>query len=191
MENGKCSNDYPKPFSDVTMENVNGYPLYKRRDDGLRVIARGAEVDNRWIVPYNPYLTLKYNAHVNVEICSSIKSVKYLYKYIYKGHDSASLELRESVLNEATLEYDEISTYISSRYVSAPEAVWRLLEKPLHDQSHSIYRLAVHDNLKQNVTFQPGREEAAIAMAAARDTSLTAWFRLNAADNDARQFLYR
>jgi hypothetical protein len=30
MENGKCTKDFPKDFSDATLENVNGYPLYRR-----------------------------------------------------------------------------------------------------------------------------------------------------------------
>jgi hypothetical protein len=45
--------------------------------------------DNRWVVPYNPYLTMPYQCHINVEVCSSITTVKYLYKYVYKGHDRA------------------------------------------------------------------------------------------------------
>ena len=39
--------------------------------------------DNRWVVPYNPVPLMRYNCHINVEIYCSIKSVKYLYKYIY------------------------------------------------------------------------------------------------------------
>ena len=42
-------------------------------------------IDNRWVVPYNPYLTRRYQCHINVEVCSSIKVIKYLYKYIYEG----------------------------------------------------------------------------------------------------------
>ncbi len=45
--------------------------------------------DNRWVVPYNPYLTMRYQCHINVEVCSSITTMKYLYKYVYKGHDRA------------------------------------------------------------------------------------------------------
>jgi hypothetical protein len=45
--------------------------------------------DNHWVVPYNPYLTMLYQCHINVEVYSSITVVKYLYKYFYKGHDRA------------------------------------------------------------------------------------------------------
>jgi hypothetical protein len=51
-------------------------------------------VDNRWIVPYNLHLATKYHAHINVEICSSIFTVKYLYKYVYKGHDRGTVVVK-------------------------------------------------------------------------------------------------
>jgi hypothetical protein len=47
-------------------------------------------------VPYNPYLLRLFNCHINVEACGSIKAVKYLFKYIYKGHDRASVAAREA-----------------------------------------------------------------------------------------------
>ncbi len=47
----------------------------------------GFVFDNRWVVSYNPYLTMWYQCHINVEVCSSITAMKYLYKYVYKGHD--------------------------------------------------------------------------------------------------------
>ena len=42
----------------------------------------------------HPMAFKKFDAHVNVEVCSSVKTVKYLFKYAYKGHDCANLELR-------------------------------------------------------------------------------------------------
>lgn len=33
-----------------------------------------------FVVPYNPYLLKRYNCHMNVEVCSGIRAVKYLYK---------------------------------------------------------------------------------------------------------------
>ncbi len=49
----------------------------------------GFVFDNRWVVPYNPYLTMRYQCHINVAVYSSITTMKYLYKYVYKGHDCA------------------------------------------------------------------------------------------------------
>ena len=66
----------------------------------------GDEVDNRWIVPYNPYLSVRYNAHINVEICASVKSVKYLYKYVYKGHDKAMIVIQKD--GQEIKKYDEV-----------------------------------------------------------------------------------
>jgi hypothetical protein len=46
-------------------------------------------VDNRWIVLYNLHLATKYHVHINVEICSSISAIEYLFKYVYKGPNHA------------------------------------------------------------------------------------------------------
>jgi hypothetical protein len=58
-------------------------------------------------VPYNPGLLMRYNCHINVEACSSIKAVKFLFKYVYKGHDQASISVNadqherdDGVINE-------------------------------------------------------------------------------------------
>jgi len=48
-------------------------------------------VDNQWIVPCNFHLATKYHVHINKEICSSISAIKYLYKYVYKGPDRATV----------------------------------------------------------------------------------------------------
>ena len=45
------------------------------RSDGAQSGAT-VEVSNQWVVPYNPYLSLRYDAHINVEYCSSIKTVR-------------------------------------------------------------------------------------------------------------------
>jgi hypothetical protein len=56
-------------------------------------------LDNRWVVPCNPILLMRYNCHINVETCGSIKSIKNIYKYIYKGHDSSSFSIELGMAN--------------------------------------------------------------------------------------------
>jgi len=49
--------------------------------------------DNRWVVPYNLYMSLLFKCHINVEVCTFVTAVKYLYKYVYKGHDRAQVDI--------------------------------------------------------------------------------------------------
>ena len=99
---------------------------------------------------------------------------------MYKGH----LQLSEIHVYS----YDEVSMFLDARFCSSPEAFWRLSEFAMHGKSHTVYCLPVHLPDLQNVYFQSGREEEALA----RNTStqLTAWFALNQRDNSANQYLY-
>ena len=67
MKDGKCSKKYPKKFNNETQLNVNGYPSYCRPDNGRTVRVRNLDLDNRWVVPYNAFLSKKFNAHINLE----------------------------------------------------------------------------------------------------------------------------
>ena len=88
MVNGKCSKKYPKSFSSETSwTQQSSYPLYRRRSfqvGGQSAVVGDYVIDNRWVVPYNPYLLLKYQAHINVEACVSPFAAKYLFLYINK-----------------------------------------------------------------------------------------------------------
>src|SRR5918912_1547252 len=87
-------------------------------EDGRFVKTRsGIPLDNRWVVPHNIGLTTKYNAHINVEICNSILAIKYLYKYIYKGYDRATVTLSQNnntPISANTETIDEIKMYLDA-----------------------------------------------------------------------------
>jgi hypothetical protein len=53
--------------------------------------------------------------HINVKACGSIKAVKYLFKYIYKGHDRASMAAREADKEDNEGNIDEIKQYMDAR----------------------------------------------------------------------------
>ena len=75
---------------------------------------------NQNVVPYNPFLTKKYKAHINIELCGSADAIKCINKCVYKGPDRTTIHLRN--------ENDEIERYLTSRYIGPTEAVWRLFE---------------------------------------------------------------
>jgi len=95
MVNGKCSKNYPRDFVEQIKINKYEYSLYRRKNNEKTIKKGNVIIDNRWIVSYNPYLSQKYNYHINVKICSSIRSIKYLYKYVYKGHDCVIVSIRD------------------------------------------------------------------------------------------------
>ncbi|XP_058122882.1 uncharacterized protein LOC131293860 [Anopheles ziemanni] len=112
MKDGVCSKHFPKAFCEHTRREENGYPLYRRRNNGrtVKLDARrnhGVELDNRYVVFTNQPRIVGDNCHINVEVCTTVTSVKYLYKYVYKGHD------RGAVSPDGTV--DEIQRYIDAR----------------------------------------------------------------------------
>jgi len=171
-----CSRNYPRDFQETTVFNLGGYPLYRRRrlqngEDEARTSGPPYEQTNRWIVPYNPYLLLRYDCHLNVEVCTSIKAVKYLYKYIHKGPDRANMQVGDPA--------DEISMHLDARYVAAPEATWRIMRFSMHDKSHAVERLPVHLPRGQHIYFEEGRETEAYQQALSKPSKLEAYFLMN------------
>ena len=197
------------------------------------------------MVPYNPYLTLKYNAHINLEICISVSAVKYLFKYIHKGNDKAQVRIESAEgdhpapVGDGTVGHhmqppigvlpiaglgrggrgrggradrgrqggisgrvivgggevrppiavnsaeprviDEIEKFILSRYVSAPEAYWRILGIPLSSHYPPVQRLQLHLEDDQTIIYAEGSEQAAVLAAATNGpppTTLTRYFEI-------------
>ncbi|XP_044005514.1 uncharacterized protein LOC122850427 [Aphidius gifuensis] len=174
-----------------TLIDENGYPSYRRRNTGAFQRQTGNSTDNQYVVPHNPMLLLIFNCHINVEIVSSIKAIKYLYKYIYKGHDAASIVVTNSTAedNTSSINYDEIVNHIETRYVSPVEACDRIYGRPLQEKSHSITRLPVHLSNQQTITLNDEAEET-IRMIMNQQTMLMDYFALNQRDPMARIYTY-
>ncbi|XP_073826793.1 uncharacterized protein [Musca autumnalis] len=187
MVDGKCTKKYPRQFVQDTVTGTDGYPIYRRRSthDGgqsfvIKVRNNEVDVDNRWIVPYCPLLSKTFKAHINVECCNSVKSIKYICKYVNKGSDMAVFSLQNP--------NDEISHYQMARYISSNEAVWRILGFPIHQRYPTVVHLSVHLENGQRVYFnEANARERAVTPPA---TTLTAFFELCANDPFAKTLLY-
>ena len=81
MVDGKCSKNFPKPLCAHTIiDQENSWPQYRwwAPNDGGRTakIKRGGrkyKVDNSWVVPYNAWLTITYDCHINAQLVSKWK----------------------------------------------------------------------------------------------------------------------
>ncbi|XP_054746013.1 uncharacterized protein LOC129250420 [Anastrepha obliqua] len=170
MIDGKCSKSYPRNLTAETITGNDGYPLYRRRskdDNGfttkLRLRGEEIEIDNRWIVPYSPILSKTYKAHINVEYCNSVKSIKYICKNIHKGSDMAVFGAVAENSN------DETTQYQMGRYPT-------------------VLHFAVHLENGQRVYFT--ENIAAQRATQPPATTLTAFFNLCRSDDFARTLLY-
>ena len=187
MIDGKCSKKYPKAFLAHTQTGEDGYPKYRRKmpeQGGFKTtvgLHRVLDVDNRWIVPYNPLLCKIFNAHINVEFCNSVKSIKYVCKYVNKGSDMAMVGLQHD-------QNDEITCYQIARYISSNEAVWRLLNFPIHERYPAVIHLSVHLENGQRMYFKPSSMQTVDPVPPV--TTLTAFFALCESDDFAKTLLY-
>jgi hypothetical protein len=125
-KDGHCSKRFPKPEAAETTLEEDGYPTYRRRNR-FPFMHHGITFNDCNVVPYNPFLTAKYAAHINVEHCSSITAPQYLFKYIYKGPDRSAITM---IVEEQVGAYDEVQQYLDARYISAPEGTYNARSLP-------------------------------------------------------------
>ncbi|XP_074099928.1 uncharacterized protein LOC141528005 [Cotesia typhae] len=209
LVNDKCSKRFPKAFQGETLLDANGYPSYRRRDNGITFTRNQSLFNNQHVVPYNATLLLTFNCHINVEVVSTVSAVKYLYKYVYKGHDKAGITINGQLQTRSTssvpesngqstkqsesyavINHDEIKNFVDTRYVGPVEGAWRILCKNLQDKSHSVICLPVHLPNEQNITISDDCDENGLIQALQKRSMLIEYFSLNERDLSARRFIY-
>ena len=178
LKNGCCIKNFPKKFQPKTINNKDGFPEYKRippKDGGFTCKCKFTKEDvivhDGYCVSYNAPLLLKYNCHINVEYCATIASIKYLYKYLYKGSDKAfiSIEKKEDIVKEC-------DDYVEYRYFGAAEACWRINQFKINKLYPSVQALTVHLPQKQMVAFDENKNKDLEDFEA---TTLTEYFENN------------
>ena len=189
MKDGHCKCHYPRQFQITTLQGKDSYPIYRRREDGETVRVRGHDLDNRWVVSYSPKLPRRYDYHMNVEVCSSIKAIKYLYKYIYKGHDRASVSINDADDNH---EINEIENFREARWVGPQEALWRIYGFDLNGISPPVLQLQLHLPGMHLVSYKENADVRRVLDAQGVEKSmLTEFFKANQEFSWAQSLLYR
>ena len=85
-------------------------------------------------------------------------------------------------------ERDEVARYELARHISSNEAIWRILQFPIHDRYPAVLKLNVHQPDGQRVYFT---SDNVLARAETPpETTLTGFFKLCKSDDFAKGLLY-
>ncbi|XP_030970665.1 uncharacterized protein LOC115991053 [Quercus lobata] len=197
MMNGKCTKHFPKRFYEETTIDEEGFPVYRRRNDGKTIEKNGILLDNRYVVPYNVDLLVKYQSHLNVEWCNRSRSIKYLFKYINKGSDRATVVVEENLPNigsdgqETEIVVDETKAYLDCRYISASESCWRIFEFPIQFRYPPVERLNFHLEDEHPIIYPENTSlDNVLNIPGIEETKFTEWMKTNEAFEDARELTY-
>jgi hypothetical protein len=131
---------------------------------------------------------MRYNCHINVEACSSIKAMKYLFKYIYKGHDQASFSVNADQNDRDDGVINEIKQYRNARYISPSEAVHRIFGFPMFGVYPAILQLQLHLPGMPSVTYNNDRNlENVVSRPGSNRTTLIEYFTKNHEERTAKE----
>jgi hypothetical protein len=101
-----------------------------------------------------------FNLRINIEVSADIRSLKYLFKHVYKGPDCVI-----AVIADPT---NEIQQYIDAQYLNVVEGVDSLLSFKKHMEWALVIRLVVHLPRQHNVIFKENEDLAVVAKRATR-----------------------
>ena len=191
---GSCKYNYPKDYIYRTELNEDGYPRYRRRspqDGGEEYQTyrnnKKYTFTNSDVVPYSKYLTQRFDCHNNLEWCHSIGAIKYIFGYINKGSDQATVEIKVSTGDDWTetaeiVVENEVIDYKTKRYISTAEGCWRLQRNEVAERKPAVFRLNVHLPDQHTVYYNPDDcdiDNFEHKLEQSRTTPLTAFFDLN------------
>jgi len=174
-KDGCCDKNFPFDFNTTTDIGEGYYPQYRRRSPEDRgntgTTKSGIPVDNRSVVPYNAYLLLKYRCHINVQYVVSVASIKYLFKYNFKGEDLLTIGSLDT--------NNEVDVYLTKRYISSISAAWNLFEFNMQEVKPPVTQLALHLEKNQYTIYQNSDDNITEALERNKCTQLTNYFLAN------------
>lgn len=124
-----CIYGFPHPITPNTWIDDEGRVHYKRTEE-----------DDRWIASHIPELIDELDCHIHVDVVFTVSVFMYLYKYLFKGPDHTLFRINRGESDQV----DEIQDYVNGRYLSAPEASWRILGFDITSKEPSVTCLPVH-----------------------------------------------
>ena len=132
----RCSKFFPKPLSRTNHFDDRGYAVYRRSTKA-----------DQFVVPYNRNVTLFWDGHANVEICTAVSCILYLCKYFNKRELRGEIHVTE----KSDVGEDEIRNWLQGRYISASEALWHINHWRVHEMSPAVG--TIHADLRERTEY--------------------------------------
>ncbi|OWZ08499.1 Helitron helicase [Phytophthora megakarya] len=188
MVDGKCFKGYPKPLVEVTRANVDGYAEVQRcRRLPGKLKFKNRVYDNatanQWVVPYNPYLSKKYNCHINIEICTGITVVKYKYKSCTKVPTRQCLPLNSWKMTEKVVQGYELNQ--TKSFVTSTQSTY-LQSKPVFSYSTTSFKA---NPMRLHLVLFRVDEDPEQVLERSNHSMLTRFFELCASDDPSIRLL--
>ncbi|XP_052175337.1 uncharacterized protein LOC127790094 [Diospyros lotus] len=120
------------------------------------------------------------------------RSIKYLFKYVNKGHDRVTTSFYQTAADENTnKQVDEISMYYDCRYISSCEATWRMFGYDIHYRNPPVERLSFHIPNQQNIFFSDSDHiDDVLSRPSVKESMFIAWMDANRKYKAARELTY-
>uniref|UniRef100_A0A914H992 Helitron helicase-like domain-containing protein n=1 Tax=Globodera rostochiensis TaxID=31243 RepID=A0A914H992_GLORO len=201
LVDGKCTKHFPRPFAEQTVIDDRKVGVqYRRRPPAQseserlqnpeRFACAVSGKDNRFVVPHNRFLALKYRSHINVEWIQGDACIKYVLKYVMKGCQLAFVQIvndnAATTAGNVVVNYDEFRQIRMARYQTPNEALLSIWGNKIVRKSHQVQHQRFHLPGQNRIVVPVGREEVRaeeererIEAEQEQQTPLTAYFTLN------------
>ena len=161
---GACSKSYPKDFQEETVDTEEGYPIYRRRNNGRAVSLRNGRIGRRQPLggAAQPGAAAQVclppergglQRHQGCEVYLQIRLQRVGQGVAQGGSAAAAADPGAAAGDAVRPLRDEIQNYVDGRYLSATEAAWRIFSFALGDQEPAVIRLQIHMPGQQPVRF--------------------------------------
>ncbi|KAH1226081.1 hypothetical protein GmHk_11G032838 [Glycine max] len=138
-----------------------------KRNDGKYIEKNHIALDNRYVVPYNPNLLLKYQDYLNIEWCNQSTSIKYLFKCIIVA--LVPMQNDDGTTGQCL---DELKHYI-------------------HKKSPAIEGLYFHLPGENSIIFEDDDGiDALLSKPIVKDSMFTSWLQANSIYNEGKHLKY-
>lgn len=158
---GTCRKHFPAKLSPETFTDKNGFTHYKRITPSTPDSLGGDRV-----VPYNREVLLKWGGHSNVTISFTVKLIGYLFKYLFKGVDTANCEFKA----DQNASVDQIEHFRRHRYFSAAEACWNIFGFRRQQRWPGVRELKLHAPEDPEISDTPSDDSETAAPRPTRKT---------------------